>query len=170
MNVYIDKVQGTFLSLLFSFHQTEEGVQHLRVCSATPPTRMYGFTRWEKQGFLCSITETVQMHGCQLIVAKGTLLLLKVLEKEMLPRWCGQMKQPCSAVHSPSAAAIACGSLLRLTSPAQISCQCNSTASALVLAHSSALRQQSGVPETCPEGQLWYTSRSTAKRCSSTSV
>lgn len=106
MNVYIDKVQGTFLSLLFSFHQTEEGMQHLRVCSATPPTQIYGFTRWEKQGFLCSITETVQMHECQVIVAKGTLLKGKN-EKEMLPRWCGQMKpallssaQPQRSSHS----------------------------------------------------------------------
>lgn len=43
---------------------------------------------------------------------------------------------------------MACGSLPRLTSPVQISCQCNFTASALMLAHSSALRQQSIVPQS----------------------
>lgn len=108
---------------------------------------MYGFAVWEKQGFLLGITETVQMYRCEVTGAKGTLLLLKVLGKEMLPGGVGRFGKPCPAGHNSSAAATAWDSVPRLTNTAQISCQSNFTASTLVLAHSSALRQQSIVPQ-----------------------
>lgn len=123
------------------------GVQHLRVGSATHLTQVNGFTRWEKQVFLLGITETVQMYRGEVAVAKGTLLLLKVLGKEMLPRWCGQMKQALLSSAQPQCSSQDVRFSAQLTSPAQIPCQCNFTASALVLAHSSALRQQSTVPQ-----------------------
>lgn len=161
--------EGHFFPCFSPSIRLKRGVQHLRVCSAAPLTRMYSFTRWEKQGFLRGITETVQMYRCQEIVAKGTLLLLKVLEKEMLPRWRGQMKpallssaQPqCSSMWFSAQAHKPCSNLL----PMQFYSFYTGVGSQLCIETAECC-----ATETCPEGQLWYTNRSTAKRCSSTNV
>lgn len=131
------------------------GVQHLRVCSATHLTQVNGFTRWEKQVFLLGITETVQMYRGEVAVAKGTLLLLKVLGKEMLPRWCGQMKQALLSSAQPQ-----CSSQdVRFSAQAHKPCSnplpmqfysfCPGVGSQLCIKTAEYC-----ATETCPEGQL----------------
>lgn len=158
MNVCADKVWGTFLSLFFSLHRTVEG-------GAAPPsvlcntTQVYGFTGWEKQGSLLGTTGTVQMYRCEVVVPKGALLLLKALGKEMLPRWCGQMKQALL-----STAQLQCRS-----QGMWISAQAHKPCSNLLpmqfysfyLGVGSQLCIKTAeccATEACPEGQLWYSS------------
>lgn len=133
MNVCADKVWGTFLSLPFSLHQTVG-----RGCSTsdiTYLTQVYGFTRWEKRN-----SADVQVWG---ICGKKYPFVTESAWKGSAPQevWADEASpaQQCTTPVSSHGMWFS----PRLTSPALISCQCNFTASTLLLAHSCAIRQQS---------------------------
>lgn len=147
MNIYADKVWGTFFSLPFSLHQTVEvGAAPQSVFCNTPHSsvwlRCVGKTRVSPWYHRNSADVQVWSNW-----GKRYSFVIESAWKGNAPRWCGQIRQALLSKAQSSAAAMAWGSVPRLTNTAQISCQSNFTASTLVLAHSSALRQQSIVPQ-----------------------